>query len=66
MPRFSVPEMSCGHCKATIETALLEADAGAELSFDMTAREVEVDSTLDADEVIATMKEAGYEASALG
>ncbi len=63
MSKFSVPEMSCGHCKAAIETALLESDAGADLSFDMAAREVDVDSTLDAAEVIAAMKQAGYEAS---
>ncbi|GKY86325.1 heavy-metal-associated domain-containing protein [Sinisalibacter aestuarii] len=63
MSKFSVPDMSCGHCKATIETALLDADAGAELSFDMEAREVEVDSTLATAEVLAAMKDAGYPAS---
>lgn len=66
MTRFSVPEMSCGHCKATIESALLDSDPGAELSFDMEAREVEVDSVLDEAQVIATMKDAGYEAKPLG
>lgn len=66
MSRFSVPDMSCGHCKATIENAVLDADGGAELTFDMEAREVEVDSVLDTDEVIATMKEAGYEATVKG
>lgn len=66
MARFSVPEMSCGHCKATIETALLEADAGAELTFDMEAREVEVDSVLEQGEVVAVMKEAGYESTPIG
>lgn len=65
MSKFSVPEMSCGHCKASIEKAVLDADAGAELSFDMEAREIEVDSTLDTAEIIATMKDAGYEASPL-
>jgi len=66
MSRFSVPDMSCGHCRAKIETALLEADAGAELTFDMEAREVEVDSVLDPSEVIATMTGAGYPATELG
>ena len=66
MTRFSVPEMSCGHCKATIEAALLEADGGAELTFDMEAREVEVDTVLETGEILTTMKAAGYEATALG
>lgn len=66
MSRYSVPEMSCGHCKAKIEGALLDADGGAELSFDMEAREVEVDSVLDSAEVIAAMQAAGYEANQIG
>jgi copper chaperone len=66
MSRFSVPEMSCGHCKASIEGALLDADPGAELSFDMTAREVEVDAVLDEGEIVAAIKTAGFEANPLG
>lgn len=66
MSRYSVPEMSCGHCRATIESALLDADGGAELTFDMEARTVDVDSVLEPDEVIVTLKQAGYEASKVG
>ena len=66
MSRYSVPDMSCGHCKAKIEDALLEADGGAELSFDMEAREVEVDSVLAAAEVMETIKTAGYAATEIG
>ena len=66
MRRFSVPEMSCGHCKSAIEDAVLDADGGADLSFDMDARVVEIDTVLDTDEILASMKAAGYEATALG
>ncbi|MCB1400559.1 MAG: heavy-metal-associated domain-containing protein, partial [Rhodobacteraceae bacterium] len=37
---LSVPEMSCGHCKAAIESAL--AAVGAKADFDMESREIEV------------------------
>lgn len=66
MSRYSVPDMSCGHCKASIENAVLDADPGAELTFDMDAREVEVDTTLDKTALLATLKEAGYPATELG
>ena len=46
MTTFSIPEMSCGHCKAKIEDAVMDADEGAVIAFDMDAREVEIDSTL--------------------
>ena len=33
--KFSVPKMSCGHCTASIEEKLLDADEGAEVSCDL-------------------------------
>ncbi len=63
--KFHVPDMSCGHCKATIEKAFATADPLAELSFDMEGRNVEIDSDLDAGSLATLLKEAGYPAEAV-
>ena len=62
MTKFNVPDMSCGHCKATIEKAFEAADPLAELNFDMEGRHVEIDSELDSVSVATLLKEAGYPA----
>lgn len=61
--KFHVPDMSCGHCTAAITKSLQAADKTALVGTDLSAREVSVDSTLDADMVIAVIKSAGYAAS---
>jgi len=63
MNKFSVPKMSCGHCTASIENGILEADEGAAVSCDLEKRTVEVDSVLDTAAIIAAIKAAGFEAS---
>ncbi|WP_424942231.1 heavy-metal-associated domain-containing protein [Aliiroseovarius crassostreae] len=62
MTTFNVPDMSCGHCKASITEALDAAGDGVELSFDMEARKVSV-SGLEADQVIELLDEIGFPAS---
>ena len=60
---LSVPEMSCGHCKATIESAL--AAIGAKADFDLENREIEVSGLPEAT-VLAALKSAGYDAKVVG
>jgi len=60
MTRFSVPDMTCGHCKATIETALKGLDANAAIDVDLDKHTVAVETTKDAAAMIDAMKEAGY------
>lgn len=62
--KFSVPEMSCGHCTAAIEKAVKAADPGAAVACDLSDRTVTVDSALEAGAVQAAMKDAGYESRA--
>ena len=43
MTLLSVPDMSCGHCKASVTQALTALGTAGTISFDMTARQVQVD-----------------------
>lgn len=60
MTTFNVPDMSCGHCVATIEKAVKTADAGAVLTFDLEARKVEITSALDDETLAKTLEAEGY------
>ena len=65
MKEFHVPDMSCGHCKATIEKALLTVDPDAGVEVDLEARRVKIAGNRSTDELLAAMKSAGYEATAV-
>jgi len=64
MTRLSVPDMSCGHCKAAIEQALGEMDPAASVKVDLPSRTIEVQSAKPLPEILAALDEAGYPAQA--
>lgn len=66
MARYSIPDMHCGKCKTKIEDAVLDADEGALIDFDMDQREIDVDTTLGTKAVAEVIKAAGYDVVALG
>lgn len=54
-----VPDMSCGHCRSSIEKAL--APMGLEPEFDMTSRTITIPGTMtDAGPVIAALEHIGF------
>ena len=64
---LSVPEISCGHCKSSIEGALepLEGVESAQVSIE--DRNVAIsydDSAVDIDAFVAAIDEQGYEVAA--
>ncbi len=65
MTKFSVPDMTCGHCKATIETALKELDANAAIDVDLENHVVSVEAAAEAAALLAAIKDAGYTPSQL-
>jgi copper chaperone len=55
--KLSVPDMSCGHCKATIEKAVTAA--GGTVSVDLDWHEVTVDG-LDPARAEDVIRQAGF------
>lgn len=59
---LSVPDMSCGHCKETVEKALLAVDGVERASVDLEAKTVAVDhsDSVSEDVLRSAVTEAGY------
>jgi copper chaperone len=60
MPRFLVPDMTCGHCVSTVTKALKAEDPHASVEIALAQKLVSVESTLPAEEIAACIAEAGY------
>lgn len=61
---FHVPEVSCGHCKSTIEGALGPVAGVLAATVDLSSKEVAVDfdeSVTDRATLVRTIESAGYE-----
>lgn len=63
MTKLSIPEMSCGHCKSSIEKAVAGVDAAAKIDVDLENRTVSIKSSADEATLISAIKEGGYESS---
>lgn len=60
MHDFHLPDMSCGHCVATITEAAKTLDPQARLEFDRAARRVQLQSELPRERWVQALAEAGY------
>lgn len=63
---LAIPDMSCGHCRQSITTALTALDAGAVLNFDQDARRLTLTSQVSIEAVLAALDDIGFEAGILG
>ncbi|TBW11808.1 copper chaperone [Azotobacter chroococcum subsp. isscasi] len=61
MQKFHVKGMSCGHCVRAVTQAVQALDAAAEVQVDLPTGEVQVLSRLPAEQVMAAIREEGYE-----
>lgn len=62
MTLLSVPDMSCGHCKASVEAALAALPAAAPVSVNLTSRQVEVGGAAPAEALVKALAEIGFPA----
>jgi len=57
---YSVPEISCGHCKSTIEAAVQGLGDVHRVEVDIDAKTVTVDGG-DAAAIVTAIEDAGYD-----
>ncbi|AVO52223.1 heavy-metal-associated domain-containing protein [Ectopseudomonas mendocina] len=62
MQQFKVSGMSCGHCVRAITQAIQMLDQAAKVEVDLAAGLVRVESSLNAEQVQAAIREEGYQA----
>lgn len=58
---YSVPGISCDHCKAAIEGEVATLEGVARVEVDVDAKTVAVDGEADDDAIRAAIDEAGYD-----
>lgn len=60
MHQFHLPDMTCGHCVATVTETVKALDSAATLDFEREARQVKIASALSRDALAVALGEAGY------
>lgn len=63
---YSVPGISCEHCKAAIEGEVGKLEAVATVDVDIDAKTVRVDGDATDDAIRAAIDEAGYDVAGVG
>lgn len=63
MYQLTIPKMNCRSCANKIKIALLELDDEAEMRFDISKREVLIETDALIDDVKNTLTDVGYPAN---
>lgn len=64
MITLNVPDMTCGHCKASVEKAVAGVDPAAKVVVDLTTGKVDVTTTAAPATLIGALKAVGFAATA--
>ncbi len=60
MLTFHIPDMTCGHCVRSVTQAMQAADPAAQVQADVPTHQVQVETVLSREAVVAVLAEAGY------
>ena len=63
--KFNVPDMSCGHCTASIKTAITALDKDAMMNINIDAKTVGIESQKSAAEIMDALDRIGFPATAM-
>lgn len=63
--QFQIDSMTCGGCVRSVTKAIQTLDAAAQVTADIPAHTVQVQTTATPAAVVAALEEAGYPAKAL-
>jgi copper chaperone len=61
--RMTIPDMTCGHCRASVESAVAAAAPGARVAVDLDSRTAVVEGAADEARVVAAVRAAGFDAT---
>lgn len=62
MTLLSIPDMNCGHCKASVTQALSALPDTRTIAVDLTLRQVTVEGSASPDALLAALNEIGFPA----
>lgn len=60
MLEFAIANLSCGHCARAVTAAVQELDPAAKVDVDLARKQVQVQTQVPRERVVAALSEAGY------
>lgn len=66
MTTLSIPDMTCGHCKASVESTLAALPDAGVVTVDLTARTATVTGPTNPESLIRALDAIGFPASRIG
>ncbi len=65
MTKFSVPDMSCGHCVSSIQSALAALPGIGPVTVDLAHKQVNVTAPVATDAVVSALGAIGFPATVM-